>query len=76
MADKKPAGPSKADQVTALRFKRYMERGPGAKVKIESDTHKRIAQIEQLASAIAAVPPTKSKAAKKAAKKRRAKRGR
>lgn len=70
MADqqKKPEGPSKADQVTALRLKRYMEKGAGAKVKVESNTTKRIAMLQQL---VDAVSPTKSRAQKKTAKKRR-----
>lgn len=69
MVDKKT--PSKVDQIAALRERRYMERGAGAKVKVESDTHKRIAMLQQL---VDAVPPTKSRAAKKAAKKRKARR--
>lgn len=64
--DRKPA--SKVDSIYALRLKRYAERGPGAKLKTPSLTTKR---IEQLQGMIDAIPPTKSRAEKKAAAKKR-----
>lgn len=54
--------------VRALRERRYMTRGPGARSKAPSLTAQRIDQLKQ---EIAAIPPTKSRAEKKAAKKRK-----
>lgn len=71
--DKKPSDRGVVDSIRALREKRYMTRGPGAKLKTPSDTTKRVAMLQQL---VDAVPPTKSRAAKKAAKKKGARRGR
>lgn len=64
--DKKPTDRGVVDSIAELRRKRYMERGPGAKLKTPSNTTQRIAQLQQL---VDAVPPTKSRAEKKAAKK-------
>lgn len=69
VSDKKAADRGVADSIRALREKRYMTRGAGAKAKAPSLTTQR---IEQLQGMIDAVPPTKSRAEKKAAKKRKA----
>lgn len=70
MSDKK-MGPVEAS-IARLRELRYMTRGPGAKPARAP----KVATIEQLRSDVAAVPPTKSRAQKKAAKKARKKRAR
>lgn len=66
MSDKKATDRGVADSIAALRHKRYLERGAGAKLKTPSATTQRIAQLQQL---VDAVPPTKSRAQKKALKK-------
>ena len=68
MADRKAPGPVE-QSIARLREKRYMERGAGAKSK--KPARHAIADVDQLRAAVAAVPPTKSKAQKKAAKKAR-----
>jgi len=62
--DKKTTDRGVVDSIRVLRERRYYERGAGAKLPPKPD-------IDQLRAAVAAVPPTKSKAQKKAAKKRK-----
>jgi hypothetical protein len=64
MADKK-IGPVE-ESIRRLREQRYLTRGAGAKSKAIA-AH---ASVDQLRAAVAAVPPTKSRAQKKAAKKK------
>lgn len=68
-SDKKPTDRGVVDSIRALREKRYMERGAGAKSK--KLARHAIADVDQLRAAVAAVPPTKSRAQKKATKKAR-----
>lgn len=68
-SDKKTTDRGVVDSIRALREKRYAERGAGAKLKAPSLTTQRIDQLQGLMDA---VPPTKSRAEKKAAKKRKA----
>lgn len=70
MSEKK-MGPVEAS-IARLRELRYMTRGPGAKPARQA----KAPTIEQLRADVAAVPPTKTKAQKKAAKKAKKKRGR
>jgi hypothetical protein len=70
MADRKAPGPVE-QSIARLRELRYQTRGAGAKSKAPSLTAKR---IEQLQGMIDAVPPTKSRAEKKAAKQKKGKR--
>ena len=52
--DKKPTDRGVVDSIRALREKRYMTRGPGAKLKTPSDTAKRVAMLQQLVDAMLA----------------------
>jgi hypothetical protein len=63
--DKKPTDRGVVDSIRALREKRYMTRGPGAKLKTPSDTAKRVAMLQQL---VDAVPPTKSRCRRRTAR--------